>query len=274
MQIKLKYILIVSAIILFFAGGIIWYISHLNDIIKDRENTILVQKQNEAALKDFISMQADSLQDFAVFVTNLQNENTKQKKQYNLLKSKYTILIDSVKVLNEKASQVDTSGNTIIVRFEGKKGKVSYKGHTTYFKLNGEGTYSINIVVDSSTVESQIYLDVENNLVKNRIYIDGALIKDAKTEVDSSLYLRIQNSELQCPDEPGFFDRLHLLFDINQSVKRDGVIWTPNKFSMGAGAEFQFNQFRIYGKYDYINSEINAGIQYHPSIKDIWKAIF
>lgn len=273
MQIKLKYILIVSAIILFFAGGAIWYISHLNYIIKDRENTILVQKQNEAALQDYISMQADSLQDFAVFVTDLQKDNTDTKKKYNLLKSKYTVLIDSIKVLNEHTN-VDTSGNTIIVSFEGKQGKVSYKGNTTYFKLTGEGTYSITIGVDSSNVESQIYLDVENNLIRNRIYIDGALITDAKTEIDSSLYLRIQNSELKCPDAPTFFDRLHLLFDVNQSVKLDGVIWSPDKFSMNAGMEFQFNQFRIYGKYDYINSEINAGVQYHPSIKDIWKAIF
>lgn len=273
MQIKFKYILITVSILLFFIGGAIWYISYLNDIIRDRENTILVQRQNESALKDFITMQADSLQDFAIFVTDLQKDNVDVTKRYNLLKSKYTILIDSIKVLNEHAD-VDTSGNTIIVSFQGKEGKVSYKGHTTYFKLTGDGTYSINIGVDSSNVESQIYLDVENNLIRNRIYIDGALITDAKTEIDSSLYLLIQNNELKCPDEPGFFDRLHLLFDLNQSIRRDGVIWTPDKFSMGAGAEFQFNQFRIFGKYDYINSEINAGIQYHPSIKDIWKAIF
>ena len=273
MQIKFKYILITVAVLLFFAGGTIWYISHLNDIIRDRENTILVQRQNEAALKDFITMQADSLQDFAIFVTDLQKDNVDTKKRYNLLRSKYTILIDSVKVLNEHAN-VDTSNNIIKVEFDGKRGKVSYQGYTQYFKLTGEGTYTITIGVDSSKIESEIYLDIENNLIKNRIYIDGALITDAKTEIDSSLYIAIQGNKLVCPDEPGFFDRLHLLFDVNQSIKRDGVIWTPDKFSMGAGAEFQFNQFRIYGKYDYINSEVNAGIQYHPSIKDIWKAIF
>ena len=273
MQIQLKYILIVSSVILFFIGGAIWYISHLNDIIKDRENTILVQKQNQAALTDFISMQADSLQDFAIFVSNLQTENTKKEKQYNILKSKYVILIDSINILNKHAD-VDTSGNTIVVKFEGREGKVSYKGKTTYFKLTGEGTYNISIGVDSSKIESIIYLDVENNLIKNRIYIDGALITGAKTEMDSSAYLLLQKEELNCPDEAGFFDRLHLLFDVNQTVKRNGVIWEADKFSMGAGVEYQFNSFRIFGKYDYINSEINAGVQYHPSIKDIWKAIF
>jgi hypothetical protein len=273
MQIKFKYILIIIAIILFFSSGVIWYISHLNDIIKDKESTIIIQRQNAAALKDFISMQADSLQDFAVFVTDLQKNNTNIKNQYTLLKSKYIILIDSIKVLNAHAD-VDTTGNTIVVKFKGRQGKVSYEGHTTYFKLSGKGTYSIIIGVDSSNVESQIYLDIKDNLIKNRIYIDGALIKNAKTEIDSSLALRIQNSELRCPEEPGFFDRLHLLFDINQSIKRDGVIYTPDKFSMGVGAEFQFDTFRIFGKYDYINSEINAGIQYQPSLKQIWRNIF
>lgn len=270
---KLKYVIIITAVVLFLIGGTIWYISYLNDIIRDRENTILIQNQNAAAFQDYITMQADSLQNFAIFVTNLQIDNDNLKNRYNILRSKYTILIDSIKVLNAPAG-VDTSGNTIVVTFEGKEGKVSYKGNTTYFKLTGDGTYSITIGVDSSKVESEIYLDIENNLIRNRIYIDGALITNAVTEIDSSIYLLIQNNELICPDEPGFFDRLHLLFDVTQGVKRNGVVYEPNKFSIGVGTEYQFDSFRIFGKYDVINEEINAGIQYHPSIKDIWKAIF
>ena len=142
MKIKLKYVLIVSAVLLFLVGGLIWYVTYLNNEIRNRENTIAVQKQNSAALAGYISMQADSLQDYAISVKNLTTDSDKLDKKYVLLRNRYYILLDSVKVLNEDA-EVDTSGNTIIVKFEGREGKVTYKGKTTYFKLTAEGTYSI-----------------------------------------------------------------------------------------------------------------------------------
>ena len=273
MEIKLKYVAITSALVIFIIAGLIWYTSHLNNIIQQKEDTIKVQKQNEVALNNQIKMKADSLQDFAVFVLNLQKDNTNSKKEYQILKSKYAILIDSIKVLNKPAS-VDTNGATIIVSFKGKKGKVSYDGNTTYFKLTNKGTHTINIAVDTFRITSQVYLDKENNLIKNRVYVDSALITAAKTEVDSSIYLLIQNNKLKCPDAPGFFDRLHLLFDAQQSIKKENLIYKPNQLYMAVGAEYQFDDFRIFTKYDYINSEIDAGIAYHPSIVQVWNLIF
>jgi hypothetical protein len=218
-------------------------------------------------------MQADSLQDYAISVKNLKTENDNLEHKYSLLKSRYYILIDSIKVLNQYAL-VDTTGETIIVSFEGREGKVSYKGHTTYFKLTGDGTYSIEIGVDPSKVESEVYYDKDNNLIRNKIYVDGALIDSARTDIDSTLYLLIKNNELETPDEPGFFDNLHFLLGTSVNVVRDNAIYKPEKFSLSLGAEYQFNKYRIFGKFDIINQEINAGIQYHPSVKDIWKAIF
>ena len=273
MEIKLKYIAIASAVIIFIISGLIWYTSYLNGIIKDKENTIKVDVQNIAALNDQMKMKADSIQNFAVFVTNLQKDNANSKNEYKILQSKYYILIDSIKVLNQPA-KVDTNGNKIKVLFDGKKGKVSYDGYTIYYKETGKGTYSITIAVDSSTINSQIYLDTKNNLIKNRIYVDGALIANAKTEIDSSIYLLIQNHDLKCPDAPGFFDRLQLLFDAQQSFRKTNLTYKSTNFSMGVGAQYQFNDVTIFSEYDYINSEITAGVQYTPSIKQVWKLIF
>lgn len=273
MKIKFKYVLIISAVLLFLLGGCVWYVNYLNDIIQDRENTIAVQIQNENALHDYITMQADSLQDYAIFVTNLTTENDNLEHKYILIKSKYSILIDSIKVLNAHAD-VDTSGNTIVVSFEGREGKVTYKGHTTYFKLTAEGTYTIQIGVDPLKVESEVYLDKETNLIRNRIYIDGALIDGAKTDIDSTLYLLIRNNELDRPSEPGFFDRLHFLTEVDGQAGRENQIYVPNKLSLRIGTEYQFDKFRIFGKYDLLNQDINVGVQYHPSVADIWRAIF
>ena len=121
---QIKYILI--AITIFIVAGLTWYVTYLNGIIQDRDNTILVQQQNESALNDYISMQADSIQNFSLFVADLQKDNENVKKEYRLLKSKYTILIDSIKVLNQPAV-VDAFGNEIVISFEGRQGKVSYK---------------------------------------------------------------------------------------------------------------------------------------------------
>jgi len=273
MQIKIKYVLIITAILLFFVGGLVWYVSYLNGIIQEREDTIAVQRQNEAALQDYITMQADSLQDYAINVKNLTTENDNLDHKYILLKSKYYILIDSIKVLNQHAN-VDTSGNTIIVSFDGREGKVSYKGHTTYFKLTAEGTYSIEIGVDPSKVVSEIYLDKDNNLIRNKIYIDGALIDSAITDIDSTLYLLIKNNSLEKAEEEDFFDRLHLLTEISTDVQQENGVYLPKEFNLPIGAEYQFDKFRVFGKFDLINKDINVGIQYHPSVKDIWKAIF
>lgn len=273
MKIKFKYVLIISAVLLFVLGGFVWYVNYLSDIIQDRENTIAVQIQNENALHDYITMQADSLQDYAIFVKNLTTENDNLENKYILIKSRYNILIDSIKVLNAHAN-VDTSGNTIVVSFEGREGKVTYKGHTTYFKLTAEGTYTIQIGVDPLKVESEVYLDKESNLIRNKIYIDGALIDSATTVIDSSLYILIRNNELDRPSEPGFFDRLHLLTEIDGQAHRENQIYIPNKLSLRIGTEYQFNKFRVFGKYDILNQDINVGVQYHPSVSDIWKAIF
>ena len=71
-----------------------------------------------------------------------------------------------------------------------------------------------------------------------------------------------------------FFDRLHLTLDASETIRYNGIIYVPHKFSMGIGIEYQFNLFKIFTKYDYINSEIGVGIKYSPSIADIWKYIF
>jgi len=189
------------------------------------------------------------------------------------LKNKYTILIDSVKILNANAN-VDTSGNTIVINFEGKQGKVSYKGHTTYFKLTGKGTYTINIGVDPSKINSVVYFDKSDSLIKNRIYADGSLISDASTTIDSSLYILYRNNNIEQPNEQGFFDRLHLTVDAHQVLRKDALVFVPYQFSLNLGTEYQFNKYRVYGSFDIINSEVRAGITYHPSIADLWKAIF
>jgi hypothetical protein len=273
MNIKLKYIVIALLIDIFIIAGLIWYVTEHNSVIKDRENKILVLKQNEQALNDELSMKVSVIQDFAIRVENLQKENDDIKKQYRILISNYQILWDSIKVLNAPAN-VDTTGNKIVITFEGKEGKIWYNGSTTYFKLTGKGVYSINVGSDPTTIVSEIYWDKENNIIRNKIYADSVLIDSAKTKIDEQIYLLIQGSTQEPICELGFFDRLRATMELNQSIHREDLIYTPAKTKLSFGAEYQFNTFRINAQYDVLNNEFDAGIKIHPSIKDIWKLIF
>lgn len=265
---KIKTYLLILMTLIIIGGGI--YVKDLLGTIQDQENTIAVQIQNKEALQDQLEMKADSLQDYAIFVEDLNTENDILEDKYTLIKSKYNILFDSIKVLNEYA-EVDTSGNTIVIRFNGKVGTITYKGNTTYFKATGEGKHSIEIAMDPMSVEVEIYLDKESNLIRTNVRVDGNLIADANTVMDSTLYLLIRNNELDRPGELGFFDRLHFLLGANMNIVKGDAIYVPEKFSLALGMGYQFNKFRIFGKYDVINQEINVGIQYHPSVSDIWK---
>lgn len=149
------------------------------------------QYQNAEAYKDSMEMKARELQDNATFVYNLQTENSKIKKEVAYFKSKFTLMLDSVKVLNQGTSS-HNYGDSIIVFFEGKQGRVSYKGQTIYFTVLDTGTYSINIWQDPIKIESYVYLNEEDNLIYNRIYADSVLIDDAYTVVDSALYKKLK----------------------------------------------------------------------------------
>lgn len=273
MNIQFKYIVIIVLIIAFVICGLIWRISNLNSTIKEKEDAILILNQNEQSLKDEINMKADSIQDFAIRVFDLQNLNKDSEKKYTILKSKYKILIDSIQVLNRPAT-VDTSGNTIIITFNGRKGKIWYNGSTTYFKIKANSTYSINVGADPIEIRSELYFDDSSKIIRNKIYADSVLIDSAKTVIDSTIYLLIQGSTQQPICELDFFDRLGMILELNQSILKEDNIYKTDKVQLNIGVEYGFDLFTIYGRKDLLNPYAEFGLTFNPSLKQVWKAIF
>ena len=238
---KLQTKLFIGAIVMLL--GIILYgyfqISNLKATIQEQKNTIVINKQNEEAYKNQISMKDDSLQDYAIYVTDLQKDIKDTKKQYVLLEQKYKLLVNSVSVKDSNANVV-YEDSIITVKFEGKKGKVEYSGDTKYYVETKEGTYSIEIKVDPSNIVSSVYVD-SSGIIKNEIYVDGSLISNAKTEIDSSLFLMVKNGGLEKPYEYGFFDRLGLFADatygghLNKTDINDSFIY------FGGGLYYTFS---------------------------------
>lgn len=267
-------ILIALCIILFTLNvGAYFYIGDLRHQVAERNNAISLLIQNERALQDQIEMKSDSLQIYAAYVKDLQKEIEKLSGEYNLLASKYSIAIDSIKVLN-KPTPVDTSGNTIIITFAGKEGKVSYKGKTTYFKLTGEGTYSIDIGVDTTIITTRIYAD-SSGIIKNQVFADGNLITHAETNIDSSLYRLIQGAITEKPTPMGVFDRLKATFELNQTIINKSGIYSADQFDLNVGLEYQLGKnIEFYGKKRLLNNGYETGIRVKPSLKDIFKVLW
>jgi len=248
-------------------------ISNLNGKITERNIAIELLLQNERALLDDIDMKADSLQNYAIYVEDLQSKIIKMNNEYNILSSEYKIAIDSINVLNEPTI-VDTSGNTIIITFQGKEGKVSYKGNTTYFKLTGEGVHSIDIGIDSTIITTRIYRD-SSNILRSSVYADGNLITHAKTTIDSTVYTLLNAATHDTDHEMTTFTRLKALFELNQLIINKDGIWNADRFDFNVGLQYQLNDnLEIYGKKQLLNNGYEIGTKYTPTIKSLFDFIF
>lgn len=253
--------------------GAYFYIDDLRRQVSERNNAISLLIQNERALQDQIEMKSDSLQIYAAYVKDLQKEIEKLSGEYNLLASKYSIAIDSIKVL-DKPTPVDTSGNEIIIKFEGREGKVTYKGKTTYFKLTGKGTYSIDIGIDTTIITTRIFAD-SAGVIKNEVRADGNLITHAETDIDSSLYRLIQGATVEKPTPMGVFDRLKATLELNQAIINKAGIYEADRFDLNFGLEYQFGKnINLYGKKRLLNNGFETGVRFNPSIKDLFKSFW
>lgn len=239
MQLQTKLFIATIVILIGVLVGGYLYIDSLQSKIQEQENTITINKQNEEAYKNQIEMKEDSLQDYAIFVKDLQKDIKDEKKKYILLNQQYQLLVNSVDVKDSTANVV-YEDSIITVKFEGKKGKVNYNGDTKYYVETKEGTYSIEIKVDPSNIVSNVYID-SAGIVRNEIYVDGALIDNAQTDIDSSIFLAVKNGQIEKSYEYGFFDRLGLFADATYGGHLNKFNDNDSFMYFGGGLYYIFN---------------------------------
>lgn len=238
-----------------------------------------INLQNYEAYKDSATMMARTLQEYYVAVKDLKEENKKLKDQNIYFRTQFKILLDSIEVLN-KPAVIDTSNtdsNKIVITFEGKEGRIQYKGQVIYFKLTKEATHSIKINQYDIKIESIILLDTKTNLIKNKIYADGILIDDAYTEVDSVLYAKLNTPSEVVNMAMNFWDSINLVLEANQEImyNKDKFQWEQNRtgFSIGIGYNLNRNlSFEV--KKDLLNNLWEGNIRYTLTPYRLWKLIF
>jgi len=273
---KTKVILTLSLIIVLLLSAAYLGWSYYNAEIKAAEAKIEAERQlqNAQAYKDSLEMKERELQDNAAFVYDLQNENTQLKKEVAYVKSKFVLLLDSIEVLNQGAVSYNY-GDSIIVKFEGKKGRVTYKGQTTYFTLKDTGTYSIKINQDPIKIESYVYLNETDNLIYNRIYADSVLIDDAYTVVDSALYNKLKMPTTINIETPqlGFFDNLEFYGEYIQPFALTPETEVKSELNVGVTYHFDIG-IGLTGGRKFVQNEWFAGVRYSLTPKSLWGLIF
>lgn len=257
--------ILIILFIIISATGIYFYIQTQNlkmDNI-NKENSIKVLNQNSEAYKDNLKQQADSIKNYAIFVSNLKNENLIENSKYNLLKTNFILLQDSIIKLSGNATST-ISDSSIKVSFNGEKNKIKYDGFTLYNLLNKTSSYDISLYQSPIKISSIIYLD-SSNIIRNRIFADGELITNAKTDIDSSIYLKILSDNCNNINNKSFFDKLQIFGDIEYN--NDSKL-----IDLNFGLLYQFeNGFAPYIQKQLNSSGLIFGIGYVKSIRDFVK---
>jgi type II secretory pathway pseudopilin PulG len=254
--------------------AVVLYIKNLDyqKNLEKAENGIIVLNQTNQALIDQSNMKADSIQNYALFVQDLQTVNSKLKNEYRVLVSKYILLLDSVKVINDSAG-TEITDSSIVVTFSGNQNKYFYSGNTIYDRLTRTSTHSLFINRDPIKISSEIFLD-ENKILRNLIFADGALIENANTVIDSSVLIMLNRSELDSKDKLGFFDRLNVYSELN-SIYQELGDWTTTRLEIYIGLSYRFDTgFTPYILRNVAGKDYLLGISYEQSVRNLVKNIF
>jgi len=175
--------------------------------------------QNEAALKDSLAVQADSLVQYAVFVRQLESENELLQGKNVALSSRIGVLVDEIEVLREEGI-VEITDSTIVVMFEGERGIVYYAGRTEGNYFTGEGTHSISFRFKPIDVGSELFED-ELGVWKIMTWslTPGVKVKGVAV-LDEDTYKAIQKYS-----KPEGFKNIGLGFTLNREWVYGGVAY-------------------------------------------------
>lgn len=276
-----KYIIIsyVVLIIVIIIGY--FYIVDLNKDIAFRDDKILKERQNVHALQDQIKMKADSVQLFAVMVEGLQSEASKKNNEYNVLVSKYNAALDTIRVLKGQSKPPIVTDSSITVPFSGKQGIVKYDGHTIYYIKTKTGEYSIIFVFDPIKLQSEIYYDSKDSLLKNTIksLTPGVNIDSAVTKIDPQIYTMIYKASADCPElppvyKPNFFDNFGISVSLSQKLTYIDTQLDFTDTNLDVGLFYKTNNFTLFASKNLLKNEYKFGLSYGLSLRNMINFIF
>ena len=273
-------ILVAVAIVLFIGLS---YLYLENASLKkhyiEKRDSLYVSTQNVAALKDQNKMKADSIQNYAVAVNNLQNDQTLLQKKYILLKNEYaTAKKEWEQHGGGQLVVTPVKSDTIKIPFNGSKGKIQYDGFTRYFNSTGKYEWFMHLIQLPSVYKSELSIDEsgKDKTIKNLMSVDGELIANATTVMDDKLFLMLRNNAPVNTPEPNFWDKAFIGATIEFDSDSIQNLKTLSTYSMGLSAMIGYNTgpYQFYLAKSVLTPSFGAGLQYTITFRTLGNSIF
>jgi hypothetical protein len=235
-----------------------------------------VSAQNLVATQDQLKLKTDSLQNVALFVDDLNQKNSdlistnaQLKNAYVLVKSSYSILRDSFVVIGNAYTKI--IGDSVYVTFLGYKKGIHYNGFTLYNLDSKKSNYELSLVLDTSKINSIIFIDSTKTFIRNLVYIDNELITEIKTTIDKKLFINIINDGGLKRDTTSFLDNLSLKLGIFGISDYSKVITTDYGIAMSAFIDYKSTEYNVYAGYVLSNraefNKFQLGLQHTLTFK-------
>lgn len=193
MKVENKLLVICSALIVVLGIVVFFLVKNLAETKSKLQNQEQIYNQNQTAYQNQLNQKADSIQNLAAQVSDLNSQNSDLKNKVNVYQQHTQILIDSMNAQGEALANLssDSSGKYVKVSFEGTQGIFNYSGWTKYYLPPSvlRSLYGINISALPIDLNDVLYYDFQTKTLKTLSNTTTPGVKLlVNTQIDSSVY--------------------------------------------------------------------------------------
>ena len=227
--------------------------------------------QNAAAYEQLINQKADSIQNLAVMIKDLNAGYTDLKHQYVTIQQSTKLQIDSLRAAgNATATTItDTTSNKYVeVSFSGKQGIFQYSGFTRYYLPPSilSPMYSLTGSFLPIQLSNEVYYDNTDKLLKVKtVSLTPEIKLTASTIVDSSVYQNLRGGITKAEQtKASIFPSFGLLLRANLGFGQTNPKLSNNQIaglSLDASVMAYYKYFNI--TYYPFTGYLSAGVFYN-----------
>ena len=178
--------------------------------------------QNQLALQDSLSAEADSLTILTASVRNLNVDVKDKDAAYVALRSKYDVAIQAINSQGHAITVVSDSTDT--TKFNGKQGIVSFAGFTTVNHKTQLSSYSLSLAFDVINAGSELVEMDGIWKIKTYSLTDGVDVL-GYSSIDDATFAKLRG--VQIVPQTTFWSHIHFGIGISTSYIGDKFVIFP-----------------------------------------------
>ena len=281
MKINIKVIGVIILAYLTLGIALFFSLKNLAKTKSKLQNREQIYNQNQTAYQNQLNQKADSIQNLAVQVSDLNSQNLDLKNRVNVYQQHTQILIDSMNAQGEALTNLssDSSGKYIKVSFDGTQGIFDYSGWTKYYLPPSvlRSLYGINISALPIDLNDVLYYDFQTKTLKTRSNTTTPGVKLlVNTQIDSSVYQGLVTTVNHVQTEKmNVFPSFGLDLKANLGIGTTNVNIKGNQFN---GVFFDFSAMAYYKWADItwypFAKAVSVGVNYNIDLGNALNKVF